>query len=363
MANPKDGKHVKFKINTTQEFLDSRGLTIDKLKESLSVLAEIFGLKYERLFPTKISSEHIDRILHVSELLGPLRQLPGFNRHIKLYDKNNFDDHLFAARTASWLVGQGISVEFEPVTAVDQKDPDLKCERDGGPTVYVECKRMRTDKFFDLDAKQSLADLIYENLPTCDQLSFYLHHEGSADKVRQLVPDKNFAPMIFAAGLNAEDSDVNVEGEFRVNVLRRPAIIGSEEDFLTVTAGGWLQDVYSGVRLPGYFFMRGGRSIGVHGPPPDYSNLLNNKRHKSKQQSIPGSAYVVIMQDEDFLGDPEEHERFFRRVWLTVENSEFSGIGVLGFAHMPDEPSDPKFRFSLNPDAACPLPEDFFEPS
>ena len=90
MVKHKDGKHVTFKINSTQKFLDSRGLTIPQLKEAVLLLGDIFGLKYERLFPTRIRSEDIDRKLHVAELLGPLRQLPGFNRHIKLYDKNSF---------------------------------------------------------------------------------------------------------------------------------------------------------------------------------------------------------------------------------------------------------------------------------
>ena len=33
-----------------------------------------------------------------------------------------------------------------------------------------------TDKFFDLKEKQELADLIYEKLPTSDQVNFYLLH-------------------------------------------------------------------------------------------------------------------------------------------------------------------------------------------
>ena len=359
MVNSQSDKHIHLEINTTQEFLDARGLSLSDVKEATLALGQVFGRKYARMFPIKINSGNIDRIMDTFKVLRAVEDFSGFSRHIKYYDKKNIQDHLFTAKTASWLASLGMTVEFEPETPEGMKDPDLKCSKDGMQPIYIECKRIRTEKFFDLAVKQKLADLIYDSLPTCDQLNFYLLHHGSAAKVRQLVPDKNFASLIYGAGMKTQYSEVKVEGEFSVGIIRKPAIIGHEEEFLTATLEGWLQDVDTGVRLPGYAFMRGGRSIGIHGPPPDYRNIWNNKRKKSKRQSIPGHPFVTIIQDEDVLGDPGEHDRFSKDIWLTDNNTEFSGIGFLSFAHMPGEPQKPQFNYYENPHAKHPLQEVF----
>lgn len=361
MPNEPEGKHVRFEIKTTQEFLDGNGLTMADVQEATLTLARCLGLKYERFFPLQVRSEHIDSIVETARVLRAVEDFPGFKRHIREYGKGSIEDHLFTARTASWLARLGLSVEFEPETPKDVKNPDLKVERPGKPAVYVECKRIDTGKFFGLEEKQELADLIYEKLPTCDQLNFYLEHEGSAAKIRQLIPDKNFATIVFGSGIKAEESDIKVEGEFKVSVIRKPAIIGAEEDFPIVTVEGWLQNVESGVRLPGYTFMRGGRSISVHGPPPDYRRIWNRKRHTSKHQAVPDHPFVTIILDEDVLGDPVEHERFFNEVWLTKENASVSGVGFLSFARMVGQPSKPRFSYSVNPDAKNPLGAIFFE--
>jgi len=362
MANSPHGKHVHIEIKTTQEFLDARGLSLEDVKEATLALGKIFGRKYARMFPVKIKSENIDRIMDIITLLRATEDFSGFNRHIKCYDKNNIQDHLFTAKTALWLANLGMTVEFEPETPEGMKDPDLKCYKEPMEPIYIECKRIRTKKFFDLQVKQELADLIYENLPTCDQLNFYLLHDRSVDKVKQLVFDKSFASSIFHAGMKAEHSKVKVEDEFHVGITRRPPIIGHEDKFLTATLEGWLQDVDTGVRLPGYAFMRGGRSIGIHGPPPDYSSIWGNKRRRSKGQSIPGHPFVTIIQDEDVLGDPGEHDKFFKDIWLTDKNTEFSGIGFLSFAHMPGEPYEPHFKYYVNPHAEYSLREDVLQP-
>lgn len=295
------------------------------------LLGRIFGLKYKRMFPLKIGSEDIDYIIYVATLLKSVEGLRGFKRHIRGYSKE----------TAAWLTSTGLAVEFEPETPEGLKDPDLKCQMDEQSLVYIECKRIRTDKFFDLDEKQKLADLIYEKLPTCDQLNFYLSHEGSADKVRQFVQEKSSASTIFRSGMQAEESTLEIEDAFSIGVIPKPTIIGDEDDYPVVSLEGWLEDIKTGVRLPGYVFMRGGRPIGIHGPLPNYRRIWNKRRTKSKKQAIPDHPFVTIMLDEDVLGDPAEHDRFFDEVWLTECNAEFSGIGILSFVRMPSQRKSP----------------------
>lgn len=360
MSDKPEGKQVHFTFKTTQEFLDRRGLSLDDIKTVTLTLARVFGLNYPRFFPLDIKTPDIDRMLYVAGILEPVEGFAGFKRHILGYSKESFDNHLFTAKTALWLSRQGLEIEFEPEIEGQPSKPDLKCTTAGGEIVFVECKRVMTDKFFDLEEKQELADLIYEKLPTCDQLNFYLLHENAADKVRQLVPDKNFATLIFAAGMKGDETDVTVEGEFNVRVIRKPPIIGGEEDFLTVTMEGWLEDVETGVRMPGYTFMRGGRSIAIHGPPPSYRKIFEKNRRRSRKQSAPGFPFITFIHDDDILGDPADHDRYLKQVWLTKEYPEFSGVALLGFYDLAGQGERAQFRFLANPEAAHPLPAVFF---
>ena len=169
------GKHVQFRIHTSQEALDRLDATLDDVKVAVQCLARCFGQLYERFFPVNISTGDIGMLLEVSRVVGAVEDFPGFKRHIRGYSKASFADHIFTARTAAWLAGSGKGVEFEPrVSSVSKKTPDLRCYVEGEASVFVECKRIRTQKFYDMQGKQRLADLIYERLPTCDQLNFYL---------------------------------------------------------------------------------------------------------------------------------------------------------------------------------------------
>ena len=340
--------------------MDSRGLNVDDIKRVTLTLARIFGLNYPRFFPLDIQTPDIDRMLSIAAIMEPVEGFAGFNRHILEYSKKSFENHLFTAKTALWLSQQGLEVEFEPEIEGQRSKPDLKCTTAAGEIVFVECKRVMKDKFFDLEQMQELADLIYEKLPTCDQLNFYLLHEDAADKVRQLVPDKNFATLVFAAGMKGDETDVTVEGEFTVKVIRKPPIIGGEEDFPTVTMNGWLEGVETGVRMPGYTFMRGGRSITIHGPPPNYRKIFEKNRRRSRKQSAPGFPFITFIRDDDILGDPADHDRYLKEVWLTKEYPEFSGVALLGFYDLAGRGERAQFCFLPNPEAAYPLPDGFF---
>lgn len=359
LSDRSEVKQVHFTFNTTQEFLDDRGLSVDSLKSMALTLARFFGLKYPRFFPLDIKTPDIERMLRVAAILEPVERFAGFKRHIVEYSKESFENHLFTAKTALWLSKQGLEIEFEPEIDDQSSKPDLKCTTAAGSVVFVECKRVMTDKFFDLEQKQELANLIYEKLPTCDQLNFYLLHGDAADKVRQMVPNKSFASLIFAAGMQGDETDVTVEG-FNVRVIRRPPIIGGEEDFPTVTMGGWLEDVETGVRMPGYTFMRGGRSIAIHGPPPSYRRIFEKNRRRSSKQSAPGSPFITFIHDHDILGDPADHDRYLKEVWLTKEYPEFSGVALLGFYDLAGQGERAQFRLLPNPEAAHPLPDGFF---
>ncbi|WP_176083096.1 hypothetical protein [Martelella sp. HB161492] len=333
---------------------------MDDIKRVTLTLARIFGLKYPRFFPVDIKTPDINRMLNAAAILEPVESFAGFKQHILEYSKESFGNHLFTAKTALWLAKQGLEIEFEPKIEDQLSKPDLKCTTASGAIVFVECKRVMTDKFFDLEQKQELADLIYKKLPTCDQLNFDLLHENAAHKVRQLVSDKNFATLISTAGMKGNETVVTAEGEFNVTVIQRPPIIGGEENFPTMTIRGWQEDVETGVRTPGYTFMRGGRSIAIYGPSPSYRKIFERNRSRSRRQSAPGFPFITFIHDDDILGDPADHYRYLKGSWLTKEYPEFSGVALLGFYDLAGQGVRAQFRFLPNPEAAHPLPEGFF---
>lgn len=352
---------LRIKIDTFQEHLDARDVSLAHVMDRIKFLVQIFGAKYARLFPVKIGTNDLDRILYVAGALEAVQGVAGFDRHIRQYSKLSMEDHLFTAKAAAWLTGIGKAVEFEPETASDQRNPDLRCTGAGHDPVFVECKRIRAEKFFGLGEKQELADLIYAGLPTCDQLEFFLLGEGAAVKLRQLSGDKNFASLIYRMAASHQECEVAVGSDLRVRVIGRPAIIGAEDDFPTVRLEGWLEDNGSGVRLPGFAFMRGGRCIGIHGPPPDYSKIWNRKRSRSKRQSIEGRALITFVSDDEVLGDPADHRRFFHDIWLSERNPELSGLALLGFAEEPGKGEKVRFEYFSNPHARHPVCGDYFD--
>lgn len=358
-VNMPRSKSVSIDIETTQEALEHRNISMADLRRSVEYLAGIFGTKYPSLFPKRIRSEHLDRFLQITRQLQGIEEFAGFKRHIKEYNKNNIDDHLFTARTAEWLNGLGYNVELEPFdSACNTKRPDIRCSDSDGSQFFLECKRIRKEKFYDQSEKRRLADLVYEKVPTCDQLTIYLENEASAQSLEEKLDDPAFVLEIHKAGIAYADSSVNVDGKFKINVMRKPAIVGAENAFPIVLFEMILEDVGDGERLPGYAFLQGGRSVGVFGPPPDYSSIWSRKRSKSKKQHVPDYPFVVVVWGEDVLGLPEAHEGFFKRVWLTDENSECSGIGILSTVTADGRP---KFQYFENPKARHKLPTKCFD--
>ncbi len=321
-------------------------------------MAQIFGNSYKRHFKVKIRTQDIDRILTVSRTLLGIEKLEGFDRHIKEYSKGSFEDHRFTARTAFWLVDQGFEVEMEPVVPDSGKGrPDLRCIKSEEEQVFIECKRIRKGKFYGFDEKERIADIVYEKVMTCDQLTIYLHSISGVKTLEAELESQTLVKKIHCAGLSSKDTTIVVDNSLSINVIRKPAIIGAEDDFLQAVLEVFLEDVNDGERLPGFVFMKGGRSIAVVGPPPDYSPIWNRKRSKSKKQSVQGFPLIVMICGEDVLGKPADHEHYFKRCWLTGNNNVCSGIAILS---MTTTDGKPRIQLFENHDALHPLPEGFF---
>lgn len=153
---------------------------------------------------------------------------------------------------------------------------------------------------------------------------------------------------IHKLGASSNEAHLIVNEKLEIGIIRKPPIIGSEEDFLTVSLERILEDNVSKQRLPGFAFMRGGRSVGFFGPLPDYGRRWDDKRSKSKKQALTGYPMVVMVNGDHVLGDPYLHQEYFNNVWLTEKNPQCSGVGLI---HFTTKEKKPVLEYFENPKA------------
>ncbi len=360
-------KTIKVKINLQFPDLSRLGIVPDDLIKILESLVEMFSCKYERMFPSKISDKDVDRIVRIHNVLNEIKFFQGFSRHLRLYDKNTIEDHLLSAQAAAWLTKLGNVVELEPPTPGDSRGPDLKCESEKFGEVFFECKRIYTGKFYDEKFKEGIADLIISVVPKNSMLNIDLMRGFSIERTAKILKSVKFRNDVMNFIIPERINSLSIDGQFSCSLHRNAVTCsaGMEEMFedSTLILRGWQIDQRTNVRLPGYSFTKSGRSVSVHGPPPDYRPIWGRKRRKSKGQQIADRPFVVLMSDHDVLGDPKDHERFFEEVWLTEENSGVSGIGFVSFSSNQGKESVSQFKYYPNPHASSPLSQNFFDAS
>ena len=57
---------------------------------------------------------------------------------------------------------------------------------------------------------------------------------------------------------------------------------------------------------------------------------------------------IVMMNGDNTMGDPQLHQEYFTNVWLTENNSQCSGIGLMRFV---TEKGSPVLEYFKNPNA------------
>ncbi len=331
-------KLVNVTISTSKEYLNNLGLSLKDVKCEVEYLSKCFGKKYPRMFPVNIYTQDIDRILYVSKILKKIENCDGFKRHLREYNKNNIKDHLFTAKTAGWLLNLGYKLELEPnLESPTGGKPDILVTK-GYDCFVIECKNINFSKFFEEEKKEKIAGIIFDKVQTCDQLTLYIDNEISLQEIGDIFSIKSIVTDIYKSGMKSKESNLSINNNLEINILQKPAIIGREDDFLAITIEMIMEDNKNKVRLPGYVFSKGGRSVGVFGPKPNYSKNWNRIRGKSKKQAISGYPMVVIVNGDSVLGSPKLRNEYFENVWLTKNNSQCSGVGVLHFMTLEGEP-------------------------
>lgn len=345
---------VSVSINTTQDFLDKRKITIPSVNEDFRFLASIFGEKYPELFPTNIDSAGIDKIIFCTSVFRPLEDCEGFKRHIQQYNKGEFGAHFFTARVAKYLLSCGYTIIMEPI--MDYKTgahPDLKVVK-GGNVIYVECKTSDISNYFDKTTKEKVAEIVYDKVKTCDQLDLFFSSTIDLNEVKNIFNDSEVIRAIhscYIPGADGKETKIKVKTNIEIGVMQKPAIIGAEDDFPFVTIGEFLEKNDTGTRYVGFAFLKGGRSISVN-ELIDYQNKLRNKREQSQKQLVMNYPNIVFLRDSDIVGDPKMNKVYIDNDWLTPENMYCSGIAVFdNYKEVLDGEMRDKIIFHKNPHA------------
>lgn len=347
-------KRVPFKINTTKEFLDERGITIENIKDNLKFLSSIFGLNYLRLFPLEISTNDIDYVYYCSEILRSIQECDGFKRHIKEYNSKNIGAHLYTARVAKFLLYRGYNIILEPdMGKNDGPHPDIKIEK-AENICFVECKTSNISNYFKKTLKKEVADLVYEKIGTPDQIDLFFKSPIARGEIQELLKDNTVVKQIhlcYEHGKDGKETRVEINENLEINMIQRPAIIGNESNFPEVTLEMYMEDISSGTRSIGYAFSKGGRSIGVY-DVVDYSNKLKDKKEQSEKQLISSFPNVVFIRDADVVGDPILHKQYIDSEWLTIDLADCSGVVVFDNYNSPFQPrNNEKFKYYKNSNA------------
>lgn len=356
MSEKPEGKHVHFSFNTTEEHLKSLELSIEDVKELIGFMAEFFGTQYLKLFPLKLNGNDISTFKELRPVLEKVKNTEGVKRLIRQMNRNNFDHHMFTVRVAGWLLDTGYEVVLEPEPETEGGSvPDILVSGDFGK-IAVECKDIDLEMFFDREAKKEIADYIYDTVKTCDQIDLYFNDEVTIEEIEAIFSDATVVSTLYKAGFETPETRFSISRKIEIGMIRKPAIVGAEEDFLEVTMGGYLESMDSSIRLPGFSFMKGGRSVGVWGPPPNLNRRWNDKRSQSKKQAIDGLPLLVLINGDNVIGDPQIHQEYFERDWLTQKNSVCSAIGILRFATLSQQPEIDYFE---NEYATVPVNDEF----
>lgn len=357
-AMEKDGVHVDIHIETTLEFLESNNLSLEDVKGHVSSLMKLFGTLYLDLFPTEVKTNDINHLVYVNRTLSKLKDLKGFNRHIKCYNQKEFDSHFYTATVALFLKKLGYEIEMEPdMGSTAGPHPDLRIER-GSESCYIECKTSEIKNFYNRDHKKAVADYIYQIVNTCDQINITFRKPIDLNEVHDLF-NQTLVRRIYMAKFQTpgdREHRIQVSKDIEILIIFQPPIIGTEEDFLEIEVGGMLIDEASLNKSIGIQFLKGGRSIGVY-EVVNFKNKLKKKRLKSTNQLVDGFSNITFIKDSNVLGDAAINMKYMESTWLTADNHPCSGIAFFDTFKKPDGSgeTDNLFRFVPNPHASKPF--------
>ena len=328
-------KTIKVNISIQNDFLESRNITIEDVENHVRFLLKTFNEKYLVLFPTEVSGNDIDKIINTSNCLHKIAGFDGFDgfdgfeRHIKLYNKREFNSHIYCAEVAGFLGDNGFKVIMEPIMdSHTGPHPDLQLEKNGNVT-YVECKTAEISNLYKPEVKIKIANLILEKIDTPFEIELTFNKSIDFDAFKEMLDD-SFINEILSVDKNLNEEFVEWEIRKGINIK----LTFQSSSISTNTNSGLVVyfDLYVindatdiGNKSIGIKRIIGKRSIGIY-EMVNYKKKLKSKRRASSNQMVAGYPNLVFIKGINVVGDEVENKTYIRKTWLTKQNEWCSGI-------------------------------------
>ncbi len=309
---------VNFQIKTPQEILTQRNTSADDLKVRTQFLLKCLKKRYLDFFPTKIQyPQEIDRIISWSDRFKKLHECEGFDRHIKVYNNKDLYSQVFVTTVAS-IFHDFVELSLEPITPPNEGNPDIALY-DGSKVIYIECKTINTEKYYDYDEKEKLARFVLEEISSKNQITLFFNERISSEEIRDLIVDEKLLSEINNI---TREQYIRIHSNITLNVIPRD-YLGSKS--LYAELKGIIEDNIDGVKKPAFVFAKNGRSVGIVGPVVDFSSSLESRRSKSKKQCVKNYPFVLVIDASHILGDPKDHARYINN-WFARKNTRYSAV-------------------------------------
>jgi len=344
---------VQIQIKTSQDILINRNTSIENLKERIQFLGTCLGKKYLNILPVNIAApQEIDFIIYLSNIFRKLHANEGFKRHMKLYNKKELHAHMFVSATSSYICDFIDKLILEPITPPEEGNPDIELN-DKGNRIYIECKTINTDKYYEHDNKMKITQMIFDEINTTNQITLFFKKNFTINELRNHILDKQILHEIAHV---KKESNIRVDQDISLNVIPRQTLGDKAiQSKLTII----MEDNTDGIRKPGYVVLKNGRSVGVFGPTVDFSKSLEGRRTKSRKQFVKNHPFILAIDSSTILGNPNDHDQYINKWFAPNKNTRYSGIMLVNIFKDTNNNETTKIKYYDNPYARNPYKPDF----
>ncbi len=259
-------KRNEYTISISEEILKSANLTNDQVRNAVVDLTSIFGKKADLVVPNKINDlPTLCSVVDTARRLNLLRNCEGFDKHVKVYARNQVRPHMFVTTIASFLVDKVEKVVLEPSIKNKGKVSDILLLRQS-EQLYLECKSIQPNRFEFGPEHEQMFEVLRHYIKVPHQVSITYKASMKENELHKLGESlSELLPKVTSPGHVI--SDVNLE----VQVIPRDAY-GSKN--ISLRMGMISVDLSTNCRYPGDVFGRDGLTVSICGPLVDYKGVL-----------------------------------------------------------------------------------------
>ncbi|MDH5442032.1 MAG: hypothetical protein OEX08_00285 [Candidatus Nomurabacteria bacterium] len=323
--------YVDIKINTTQDFLDIRFLTMVDLQKLIKELMVLMGGIFLEFFSENITPNDIDRIRHFHNIFSEISEINGYKKLLKQMRGEHKWRHFLTAITAKGLLNAGFKaeqIEIEPLPEKKGgKGSDIKISMNNDES-FFECKTIYIENFFNRDRLNELANLISIQYENYERLDVYLKSEVTTDKLCILLDNLSLQDKINETQNSETVLIDNEDVEIIIN-SKKPNIIPDENisyelSFINV-------ENTKNRKLPGMCFVRDNKVICIFGNISKirFQNKLKSKKEQSIEQNFLNKPFYVVLDVSQVLGFDIDVKGYIEKYWLTEENNHAVNSSVI----------------------------------